>query len=94
MPATFEVHEALPLADRGLLALRGEIRDGMVQTGMVATRADGSARSFHERVHSVEYLELPGSPACPALTFHYRDPAKLDRWMSLGWEGETLSLRF
>jgi hypothetical protein len=94
MPSTFDVHQALALEERGLFALCGEIRDGMVQTGMVATLADDQGRSFEERVHSVEYLDLPGAAGLPTLTFHYRDPAKLDRWMALGWEGETLSLHF
>jgi hypothetical protein len=94
MPATFEVHEAMALAARGLFALRGEIREGMIQTGMIATLADGGGRVFEERVHGIEYVEVPGSTASPALTFHYRDPAKLERWMALGWEGETLSLHF
>jgi hypothetical protein len=93
MPATFEVHQALALSGRGLFALRGEIRDGMVQTGMVA-KLEAAERAFEERVHSVEYLDMPGTDGWPALTFHYRDPAKLERWMALGLEGETLSLRF
>jgi hypothetical protein len=66
----------------------------MVVTGMTATLDDGTRQPFKERVHSIEYIDRPGAAGRPTLTFHYRDPAKLERWMALPWEGRTLSLSF
>ena len=93
MPFTFEVHAAHALGERGLLALAGEVSHGTVQAGMLASlEAEDGTQPFRERVHGVEYLDIPGLEGLPALTFHYRDPAKLQRWMALGWKGRTLSL--
>ena len=92
MASSFDVHQVFALSDRGLLAVSGEIRDGMVQTGMLAWCEDGGQPPFRERIHSVEYLDLPEAAGRPALTFHFRDPSKLERWLSLGLEGRTLSV--
>lgn len=93
MPASFEVRSAFALRERGLFALSGVIRDGMVQTGMLASLVDADeGEGFEERVHGVEFGLLPGGEELPTLTFHYRDPAKLERWMALAWSGRTLAL--
>ena len=94
MASSFEVRGAFALEERGLFALSGEIREGMVQTGMLAVRGDASDAGFSERIHSVEFLDRPAAAGLPTLTFHYRDRAKLERWMKLGWEGQTLAVRF
>jgi hypothetical protein len=94
MASTFEVHGALAISERGLFGLTGEIGSGTVQTGMLASLATDSSPLFRERVHSVEYLDLPEARGKPTLTFHYRDPVKLSRWMAIEWTGQTLSLSY
>jgi hypothetical protein len=94
MTSTFQVHRAFALSERGLLALTGEIGDGTVQTGMLAWLGETEPASFRERVHGVEYLDLPDARGKPSLTFHYRDPAKLGRWMAIDWPGRILSLGY
>jgi hypothetical protein len=91
--SSFQVHQAFALAERGLFALSGEIREGMVLTGMTAALEDAHD-AFQERIHTIEYLDRPGITGRPTLTFHYRDPAKLERWLAIRWEGRTLSLGF
>ena len=93
MASSFEVHQVFELRERGLFAVSGVIRAGMVETGMYATLGNG-APEFRERIHSIEYLDRPGVLGSPSLTFHYRDPAKLKRWMALIWAGQTLTLTF
>jgi hypothetical protein len=94
MASTFAVHRALALSDRGLFAVTGEISEGNVQTGMLASLPEGGPGAFRERVHGVEYLDHPDARGKPCLTFHYRDPAKLGRWMAIDWTGQTLSLSY
>ena len=95
MASSFTIHQVVALGDRGLLAVAGELRDGMVQAGMLASLDDPigyGGPPFRERIHGVEYLDLPGVSGLPTLTFHFRDPAKLERWLALGLEGRTLSV--
>lgn len=94
MRSTFEVHRVFVLEDRGLFAVTGEIGDGMVQTGMLAyvETADGTPSPFRERIHGVEYLELPEVEGRPALTFHCRDRVKLRGWMDLDLQGSVLQV--
>ena len=95
MASTFEVHGAVAISERGLFGVTGEIGSGTVQTGMLASLDDAEASlSFRERVHSIEYLDIPEARGKPTLTFHYRDPAKLGRWMAIQWPGKTLSLSY
>ncbi len=92
MAALFEVHRAVNLKDRYLFGLIGVIEEGMVHTGMEATLGDDEdAPKFEGMVHGVEFLETDGI-AEPTLTFHYRDPLKLERWESIRWEGKKLHL--
>lgn len=94
MTARFEVHRAVILRDRYLFGLSGVIEEGMVQTGMLAGLGDDEdAPKFEGTVHGVEYLETDGT-AGPTLTFHYRDPRKLERWESIRWEGKKLHLEW
>lgn len=97
MGCRFEVHRVFALDDRGLFAVSGEIKDGMVHTGMIASvprSGGGGEGEFEERIHGVEFLDVPGAEGLPALTFHFRDPSKLRRWLTLGLEGRTLSVGF
>lgn len=93
MSARFEVHRAQNLKDRYLFALSGVIREGMVHIGMDASLEGEGDGPFKGTVHSVEYLE-PNGDAEPALTFHYRDPRKIERWESIDWEGKELHLEW
>ncbi len=94
MAARFEVHRAVHLGDRYLFGLSGVIEEGMVQTGMTASMESEDGTRFEGRVHGVEYMEEEDGVPEPILTFHYRDPAKLERWQSTEWEGKKLHLEW
>ena len=97
MAARFEVHRAFVVEDRGLFALAGRIREGMVRVGMTASLA-GDEDAFTRPVHGVEFLEEEegdaGGPSRPCLTFHCRDRERLEAWTTLDWNGRTLRLRW
>lgn len=89
MVTEFEVHEAIVLEERGLVALAGEVREGTPRTGMRATLAEGDR--FDARVHGVEFLEEVAGTE-PALTFSYGDEETLERWRSIDWPGRRVRL--
>ncbi len=94
MAALFEVHRAVNLKDRYLFGLVGVIEEGMVHTGMEASLDDAEdAQKFEGKVHGVEFVGTDGIPE-PTLTFHYRDPEKLERWESISWEGKRIRLEW
>ncbi|MBI4540586.1 MAG: hypothetical protein HY704_13880 [Gemmatimonadetes bacterium] len=94
MAAKFEVHRVVTREEKGLFILVGAMVEGMVQVGMNATLEGGEGGSFDAPVHSVEFVEGTGGETEPALTFHYRDPAKLGRWQAVAWEGRALRLEY
>jgi hypothetical protein len=99
MTARFEVHKAVNLRDRYLFGLVGVIEEGMVHTGMNAhlveeDEDDEVAGDFEGRFHGVEFTEINGTTPEPTLTFHYRDPEKIQRWESIDWEGRTVRLEW
>jgi hypothetical protein len=95
MAALFEVHRAVNLKDRYLFGLVGVIEEGMVHTGMEASLTDDEdAPKFEGKVHGVEFVGAEGIIPEPTLTFHYRDPEKLERWESIDWEGKKLRLEW
>ena len=80
--------------ERGLFVLVGEITEGMVHIGMHVTLR-GSDEVFSARVHGVEFVTDVGRDpegSEPALTFSYRDPEKLERWLAVDWPGKELNL--
>lgn len=94
MLGEFEVHEAVVLEDRGLLALVGVILQGRARVGMYATLTGGE-EAFEARIHGVEFVgEAVGDPegSRPALTFSYRDAETLHRWQALDWSDRRLRL--
>jgi hypothetical protein len=94
MAALFEVHRAVNLKDRYLFGLVGVIEEGMVHTGMDACLTDGEdADKFEGKVHGVEFVGNDGITE-PTLTFHYRDPKKIERWESINWAGKRLRLEW
>ena len=94
MAALFEVHRAINLKERYLFGLIGVIEEGMVHTGMEASLdGDEDAQKFEGKVHGVEYVGTDGIPE-PTLTFHYRDPEKIERWESINWEGKRIRLEW
>lgn len=95
MAARFDVHGTATLRARKLFALTGEIRSGMVRTGMRASLED-SAEEFSERVHGVEHLETGDDGAGPelAVLFSYARRETLEAWCSVDWEGRALTLHW
>lgn len=90
--ARFKVGEVRVLEERHLLALAGEILEGMPRVGMVARPGDEGDAEFREAVHGIEFLEDSEGRVGPALTFEYRGTEELERWRAQDWEGRVLFL--
>lgn len=90
--ARFRVGEVRVLEERHLLALTGEILQGMPRIGMVARSGNEGDADFREEVHGVEFLEDSEGRVGPALTFEYRGTEELERWRAQEWEGRVLLL--
>lgn len=88
MATEFHVSRTFVLEDRGLFAVEGVIREGMVQMGMTAVLV-GQEAAFTRRVHSVEVL---GEEGHPVLLFSFSRPEKAEAWRALDWDDETLTL--
>lgn len=91
MPVRFQVHRSVVLEDRKLLALRGEVLEGMPRVGMTAS-AEDDGEEFTEAVHGVEFVSDGAGGSEPALTFYYGDREKLEAWKAVDWPGTVLSL--
>ena len=76
--AHFEVHDVFTVPTRQLIVLSGQIIDGELKPGQIATFADWDT-AFTEPVHGVEYLDGPKRGEFNvALTFRYADAGELD----------------
>lgn len=94
MIAEFEVHEAMVLEGRSLLALAGVITEGTARVGMHAT-LEGEEDRFDEPVHGVEFVDRSAGDETdtgPALTFSYSGAGTLERWRAIDWPGRQLRL--
>lgn len=90
--AHFEVHDVFGLPTRHLYVLSGEIIDGELKPGQIATFADRDA-AFAHPVHGVEYIDGPeGRGFKCALTFRYSDAGELDILQALPFRGAMLEL--
>lgn len=97
MAAVFEVHRGSVDAPRELLVLEGVVVDGMVRTGMFADPEGAHLDGFPAPVHSVEFVERTAGEADsmePALTFHFRDPGKLEALGEHDWLDVRLTLSY
>ena len=65
MSGKFHAHGAFPIQTRGIIAVYGEVTDGVVRPGQIATGPGG----FRARVHDVEIMRRPGGEEDLALTF-------------------------
>ena len=95
MTTKFQVHRVFPNQDRSLFIVSGIVLDGDPHTGMTAS-LPGNVE-FTERVHGVEFAtrtEDDPSTSEPALTFYYSSDAKLEKWRTLDWKDQVLTLHW
>lgn len=91
--ARFLVDHTLDLGPRGAFCALGDILDGAVAPGMVATAGPAEVPWFRQPVHAVELADAHGGRrSWVALVFRCADPAERDRWRRIAWAGATLSI--
>jgi hypothetical protein len=88
MSGRFRVAGAFPLPGVGLLAIHGEIVDGIARIGQFASSPSG----FKARVHGVEFVRLADGREDLALTFLPARPDDMAAWQSLATPGQELEL--
>lgn len=87
--ARFQVSHTFPIPSRSLFFVLGDILEDEVRAGMVVD----AGPAFRSAIHAVEMADnVSLRRAWVGLGFRFRDPAELDRWQTIPWEGLTLDI--
>lgn len=93
MDAVFRVEWTLAIASRPLFFLAGEILQGEVRVGMVATAGPAHRPTFREAIEAIEAADALGERRWwVVLGFRYTAPAQLERWQEMEWTGAALRI--